>query len=441
MKKFNVSKIIRNPLFLLFCIIGGIYVGFSQKHLAPFLAPLASFYTNLLQITVIPIIAITILTSMTKLLTHGTSDAYITKILGVFLVMLISTGTFSVLSGYIFQPGEEMSSDPNIVRIVEESGGSRTREITLDEPVEKSQSVSIVDFLVDTVPNNIFKSLSTANMLQIIVFCVIFSIACGIVSRQDKKERLQFVGNYLPVLYKINEKVLLFLPFGSFCLLATQLSNTSDSALFTIISLAFTMLSIIAVLTIICSIILWRCSHRRYFETVKALFETLIMAFSTQSSILCVPRAVNAMTEKLGFNKQTVELTIPLGVPLCQFSTVCFYSIGTIFVVNIFNEHLDFSGYIFIVLASILTSLAASGVKGVIYYSLMEGILAPLGVPLGNTIALFVAVDPLVDPFGTVFHMYATCCSSAICCRLSENKSKEDKKNVKMQKCSKDLKA
>lgn len=420
MEKTSLSRLIRSPFFLIFCIFSGIYIGLTHKGVAPVLSPVASFYTNLLQITVIPIIGITILTSMIKLLMHGTSDVYVLKILGVFSGALLATGVFAVLAGCILQPGQNMSNDPNIVRIVEASGGSRMRDVSLDDPVEKKQSVSVVEFLVNIVPSNIFKALSNANMLQIIVFCVIFSVACGLVSRKDKRARLGSIGNYLPVFYSINEKVLFFLPFGSFCLLATQLSNTTESALFTILNLALTMLGVILTLTVVCSIILWRCSRKPYLETIRALFETLMMAFSTQSSILCVPRAVSAMSDKLGFSRPTVELTLPLGVPLCQFSTVCFYVIGTIFIVNIFNEEMSASTYMFIVLASILTSFAASGVKGVIYYSLMEGILAPLGVPLGNAIALFIAVDPLVDPFGTVFHMYAVCCSTAICCRWTE---------------------
>lgn len=417
-----LASVIKHPLFLILCIALGIYVGFYHKQLVPALEPIATFYTNMLQITVIPIISITILTNMTKLLAHGKDNAFIGKTLCVFIGALFATGIFAVVVSFFLQPGQGMSTDPNIMKIVEDSGGSRIREITLDEPIEKTQSVSIVNFLVDTVPHNIFESLSTANMLQIIVFCVLFSVFCGLVSRNDRKERLDTLGDYLPVLYKINEKVLFFLPFGSFCLLATQLSNTSGSALITILNLALTMLSIIGMLTIICSIILWRCSGKGYFETLRALFETLLMAFSTQSSIICVPRAVEAMTTKLGFDRQKIELTIPLGVPLCQFSTVCFYAIGSIFVVNIFNEKLDLAGYAFVILASVLTSFAASGVKGVIYYSLMSGILAPLGVPLGNAVALFIAVDPLVDPFGTIFHMYATCCAAAMCSRTPKKK-------------------
>jgi proton glutamate symport protein len=340
--------------------------------------------------------------------------------------MILFAGVFAVCTGYIVQPGKNMSSDPEIVKIVENSGGNKIREVTLDDHVEKVQSVSIVDFLVDTVPNNIFRSLSSANMLQIIVFCLIFSVACGIVSRADKKIRMAGVGDFLPIFHKINEKVLLFLPLGSFCLLATQLSTTSKSTFFTILSLALTMLAAIFGLMIMSSILLWKCSKLKYLESIKGMLDTLLMAFSTQSSIICVPKAVNAM-EKLNFDKQTVELTIPLGVPLCQFATVCFYSIGTIFVVNIFNEQLTFTSYVFIIFASILTSLAASGVRGMLYYSLMTGILDPLGVPLGNTIALFAAVDPLVDPFCTMLQIYANCCCSAICCCVTEKREQRER--------------
>jgi proton glutamate symport protein len=421
MKKNIISLLLNSPLLLLMCITGGIYVGFYHKDFAPYLTPVAAFYTNLLQITVIPIIVITILTNMTKLLTHGGSNKYIIRIIAVFSFMLCFTGVCAVIAGAVLQPGKDMSDDAGIVRIVEDSGGVRTREVTLDEPIEKDQTVSIVDFLVNTVPNNIFNALTHANMLQIIVFCVIFGIACGIVSRNDKKDRLGGIGVYLAVLHKINEKVLLFLPFGSFCLLGTQLASVQDSTLSAIFKLAITMFIVIFILFAICSIVLWRCSTSfSFFGMLKVMGKPLIMAFSTQSSIVCVPMAVKALTEELKFDKQTVELTIPLGVPLCQFSTVCFYAIGTIFVVNIFNETLSFSGYLFIILASILTSFAASGVKGVVYYSLMSGILAPLGLPLGGIVALFIAVDPLIDPFGTVFHVCATCCSSAICCKLNK---------------------
>lgn len=138
MQKTHLSKLVRSPLFLVFCIFAGIYIGLSHKGVASVLSPAASFYTNLLQITVIPIIGITILTSMIKLLMHGTSDIYILKILGVFSGALLTTGTFAVLAGYILQPGQNMSNDPNIVRIVEASGGSRMRDVSLDDPVEKN---------------------------------------------------------------------------------------------------------------------------------------------------------------------------------------------------------------------------------------------------------------------------------------------------------------
>jgi proton glutamate symport protein len=435
MKKKNLLlSIVSNPFFLIACTFAGVYAGFYHKWMAPYLAPVAKFYTNFLQVTVIPIIVITVLVSMTKLLLHGGSNQYIMRIIGVFAAMLVTTGCLATLAGFISEPGKNMSSDPSIVKIVESSGGTRTKELTLDEQIETTQKVSIVDFLINTVPGNIFDALSRANMLQIIAFCIILTLACGAISKIDKKDRISGIGHFLPVFYKINEKVLLFLPLGSFCLLGTQLSNVSDSALGTILKLAITMLSVIILLAVICSIILWKCSSKSYSETLKALFGTLITAFSTQSSIICVPRAVTALTEKLDFDRQTVELAVPLGVPLCQFSTVCFYIIGAIFVSNIFNEKLDLYGYSFIAMASILTSFAASGAKGVIYYSLMTGILAPLGVPLGGTIALFIAVDPLVDPFGTVFHVYAICCSAAICCKLTERHEKKEMNKEKKGK-------
>jgi proton glutamate symport protein len=188
------------------------------------------------------------------------------------------------------------------------------------------------------------------------------------------------------------------------------------------------MLAVILPLTVICSIILWKCSNKRYWETVKGLSETLIMAFSTQASITCIPRAVRAMIEHLGFDEEVIDLAIPLAIPLCLFSTICFYAVGSLFVADIFNEHLSFYNYIFVIFASLLTSFAASGAKGIVYYSLIASILSPLGIPLGSTIALFVAVDPLVDPFGTVFHVYAACCGAAICCHLKKKEEKRTKK-------------
>jgi proton glutamate symport protein len=422
-----VSVIFAHPLFLLLCISAGIYTGFYHKEFGKYLTPIAQLYINFLQVTVIPIIAVTILTKLTKLLVHGGSNKYITRLVATFASMLIFIGFFSALAGYIIQPGKNMSSDPNIMKIVEESGGSRVREITVDEPVEKTQKVSIVEFLVNTVPNNVFDALSRANMLQIIVFCIVFSLACGVISRKKERNLMESLEIYLPVLHKINESVLFFLPIGSFCLLGTHLSTISDSALGIIFKLALMILSVILCLFIIFTILLWRCSKFKYFETLKLMSGTILMAFSTQSSLVCIPRAVKAMVENLKFDKQTIELAVPLGIPLCQFCTVCIYIMCSIFVVNIFNENINISGYIFIIFASILTSFAASGAKGIVYYALLAGVLAPLGLPLGGLIALFLAVDPLIDPFCTILQVYAACSTSAICCNFTEKEKKKEK--------------
>ncbi|MDR0625484.1 MAG: dicarboxylate/amino acid:cation symporter [Holosporales bacterium] len=421
MNKNIITKVLGNPFFFVSCIAGGLCMGLYCRWAAHLLEPIAKLYTNLLQVTVIPIILVTILTGISKLMKSSSSNSYMLRIVKVFSSMLVFTGVFAALVGSIAQPGKNMSSDPSVIKIVRASGEEQIREVTLDEPLEKTKQISMVNFLINTVPNNIFNALSNANMLQIIVFCIIFSLACGFVSREDKKNRLASFVDYIAVLHKINEKVLLFLPLGSFCLLSTQLSSISESTLETIFKLALVMLSAIVTLSILCSVILWSCSSGiTYFQTLKSLANTLLMAFSTQSSLVCIPRAVDAMSGPLKFEKQTVELAIPLGVPLCQFSTVCFYVIGSIFVMNIFGEPITLYSYVFITFASILTSFAASGAKGIVYYSLIAGILAPLGIPLGGAVALFIAVDPLVDPFGTVFHVYATCCSSAICCKLTE---------------------
>ncbi len=114
------------------------------------------------------------------------------------------------------------------------------------------------------------------------------------------------------------------------------------------------------------------------------------------------------------FDPDTANIVIPFGNTTCRFGSICFYTIGTIFIANIFVTSISFYGYAAILMSSILASFAASGAVGILSLSMITVVLDPLGLPLGTVIALFIAIDPIIDVFDTVANVFGNCAATAM---------------------------
>lgn len=422
MKILHKSRtVIESQWFFWLSIVAGITCGLSFKNFAAELKPFAQMYMNFLQLSVIPVIVITVTTGLANITSHAQGHSKIGRVFLSLFAMLLLSSLLSMLIGIIIAPGVGLGSNPEIAALIASSDYAIGPSLTITEEIVPEVTPNLLNFVLRIVPNNIFESLSNGAILQIIIFSIIFGVTVGYKQARDHVDRVNVLHTFLPVFTTINDAVLYMLPFGVFFLLGSQFAFFQLSTIIILAKLVIALCLSMLLLIIIFVGIIWFYAKRPICFVLRSLGYITIMAISTRSAFACIPRCIESMRQF--FDSDTANIVIPFGNTTCRFGSICFYTIGTIFISNIFVTSLSFYGYVSIVLSAILASFAASGAVGILSLSMITVVLDPLGLPLGTVLALFIAIDPIVDVFDTVANVFGNCAATAM---SSPKPSKKD---------------
>lgn len=420
MKKSIMNRILTNHWVILYSVILAIIFGIFLKDFAKFLQPFANFYLSFLKISVIPIVIITVTTSISTLINQNDSSAKTKQIFTYLLISLIACSFIAVAIGGLIQPGEGLSKNPDITELISQNNTSERIVLGPKDSILLDKQDGLLRFFEDAIPSNIFESLSQAKFLQIVFFGVIFGLALGYTFKRDQINRSDFLKTYLPPFEWINEQVIYFLPVGIFLLIATQVSQMQAATFLSLYKLAIgIMLSMLVIIFLSLSVIAYY-AKKNIFKVLIALSQVCLVALSTRSTFACVPKAIEAMTGNLKFDQTMASLVISFGSTTCRYGTICFYCVSAIFVANIFDSPLTLYQYGIILIVSILTAISSSGAVGVVSLQMLALVLEPLGLPLGTILILLIAIDPITDMFDTVANILGNCAVAAACSPLQD---------------------
>jgi hypothetical protein len=108
----------------------------------------------------------------------------------------------------------------------------------------------------------------------------------------------------------------------------------------------------------------------------------------------------------MSFDKTTVNLTLPLGMTLGRFGNVFYFAVAVFFVVQIYGMELAAAQYITIFFGVIFAGTATAGASGIVTLSVISIVLSPLNLPVEAVLVIFMAIDPIIDPFRTFLLVY-----------------------------------
>lgn len=408
----HVKKIMTHPISILTGALIGGYLGVFHKELGKAFAPWGKLYLSSLQMTIIPYIVVTVSSSVAGLLSAEGAQRYIRKIILTFLGLLVFMSFVGLTAGLVLKPGVLERSE--MVGIMKITGFAPNRTITTDEPIEKDQTKGFVLFITDSIPSNIFNAFAQGEVLQIVFFTLVFGIALGVSPESVRQQVFPIFNTLRETFLVIIRAVILLLPVGVLFLFAEQLSSLTHGTFIAMLKFLSMSVILMVILFILCSLIIWKQSKTSYLNSLSGLRDTIFVTFSTRNSLVSMPTAIEEMVTKLKFDHGLVNLVIPLGVSLCRYGNVAYFSFATIFISQIYNTPLSGAEYVIILLGSVLAGFTTSGASGVVTLPMMTLILDPLGLPLGAVLVLFVAIDPLIDPFRSLIIVYGNCAATAL---------------------------
>lgn len=415
----HFKKIMTHPLAILTGVAIGAYIGIYHADTGKNLAPWGKLYLSALQMTIIPYIVVTVSCSIAKLLGAKESKVYIKKIVLTFGGMLLFVSLTGVISGVVMKPGNLDRTE--MADIMKMTGFTPNRIITINEPIEKDQGKSLISFVTESIPSNVFKAFAKGEILQIVFFTLIFGVALGVSPTGIREQVYPIFDTFRETFHIIIRAVVVLLPIGVAFLFADQLSSISAATFLAMLKFLIMSILVMLIIFIICSIIIWRRSSTTYLKSLYAMRDSFFVVLSTRNSLVAMPAAIEDLVDNLKFDRHLVNLVIPLGIATCRYGNVVYFSFATLFIAQIYNTPLSGGDYFIVLIGAILAGLTTSGASGIVTLPMMALILDPLGLPLGGVLILFVAIDPVIDPFRSLIIVYANCAATTFIAHVDKD--------------------
>lgn len=271
------------------------------------------------------------------------------------------------------------------------------------------------DHLVDIFPENFAKSIVENQVLQIVVFSLIFAIALSLVQNLKHKETmLNWMESLSEVMFKFTDLVMYVAPLAVFGSIAYTVANSGTEVLGNLMKLVATLYVtlIIFVLVVLLPIALLSRVPIRSF--LKAITEPISIAFATASSEAALPKALENM-EQFGVPKKIVGFVIPTGYSFNLDGTTLYLSMATVFVAQMSGVDLTIGQQIAICLTLMLTSKGVAGVRGASFVILTTTLMdyKHLGISVEKA-GIILGIDALMDMARTSVNVLGNCLASAV---------------------------
>lgn len=281
------------------------------------------------------------------------------------------------------------------------------------EIAARAARLSPQDQIVNVAPQSIIAAAFENNVLQIVVFSLIFAVALSNLGERGKPI-IEFAGSLSQVMFRFTNYVMLLAPFGVCAAMAVTVGTKGLSVLqhLGVLILALYAGLFVFILIVLGSVaLLIRLPLKRFIQLVR---EPTLLAFTTTSSESAFPKALENM-ERLGVPRSIVSLVLPLGYSFNLAGSTLYLPLAALFVAQASNHHLSIGQQLLMVLTLMLT---AKGVAVVPRAALvvLAGTLATFGLPLEG-IAVILGVDALMDMGRTATNLIGNCMATVAVAR------------------------
>jgi len=269
------------------------------------------------------------------------------------------------------------------------------------------------DHLVEIFPENIAKSIAGNEILQVVVFSIIFAIAIGMIEKAKPKETmLNFFEGLSEVMFKFTDIVMYFAPFAVFGALAATVAKSGLDILMNLLQLVLTLYGALIAFVVLILLPIALISKIKIKDFLVAVQEPISLAFATASSEAALPKAMENL-EKFGVSKKVVGFVLPTGYSFNLDGTTLYLSLATVFLAQMCGVNMSIGEQIGICLVLMLTSKGVAGVRGASFVILAGAATTIEGVTI-DKVSVILAVDALMDMARTSVNVLGNCLATVV---------------------------
>ncbi|MBT4885369.1 MAG: dicarboxylate/amino acid:cation symporter [Legionellales bacterium] len=275
----------------------------------------------------------------------------------------------------------------------------------------------LADVILNLFPANPFRALVNGEMLQVIIFAIIFGVAVLASGKAGQRVAKNF-QDLNDVIVNLVLMIMNLAPIGVFCLLTVLVVKSGFGVMSGLLGYFLTVLGVLMLqLLVVYSVMLILFARRSPYWFLKNMSSAMLFAFSVSSSSASIPVVMQTAKNKLKLNESVVSFVIPLGATINMDGTAIMQGVATVFIANAYGLDIAMSGYITIVLMATLASIGTAGVPGVGLITLAM-VLAQVGLPVEG-IAMIIGVDRLLDMTRTAVNVAGDCAVACVVDRFA----------------------
>ncbi|WP_428311801.1 glutamate/aspartate:proton symporter GltP [Hydrocarboniphaga sp.] len=370
------------------------------------LTPGGQIFIRLIKMIVLPIVLASLVVGIA-----GIGDAKkLGRIGGKTLLYFEAVTTLAIVLGVLLANVTQPGSGIDMQQL------STSDISTLEATTEKVQAQphGLVTTILNVIPANIFATLAEGSILPVIFFAVLFGLGLSSLPADHRDPLVQVFRSVAETMFKVTHIIMRYAPVGVFALIAATVATFGFASLLPLAKLVLLVYFAVLFFAIVVLGLVARWCGFNIFRLLRLLKDELILAYSTASSEVVLPRLMEKM-EAYGVPKGITSFVIPTGYSFNLDGSTLYQSIAAIFIAQLYGIDLSLLQEITLVLTLMVTSKGIAGVPGVSLVVLLAT-LGSVGIPLEG-VAFIAGVDRVLDMARTALNVVGNALAALVIAR------------------------
>jgi proton glutamate symport protein len=274
---------------------------------------------------------------------------------------------------------------------------------------EGAQPLGFASVLENAAPTSIVDAMARGDVLQIVVFCLLFGLAC--LSLGEKARPIvEFADALAEVAFRYTHYVMLLAPAAVLAAVASTIARSGSGTiegLAKFIAAAWAAQALFLIVVLGGGLALFGVPIGRFIRFAK---EPFVVAFATTSSAAALPQTLENM-ELFGVPKRVLGMVAPLSLSLNLNGSTIHLAMAALFVAQAAGIELSLERQLLILLTLKLTSKGVAGIPRA-NFVILTGLFESFGLPLEG-LTMLLGVDALIDPVRTSVNVVSHCAAPA----------------------------
>jgi Na+/H+-dicarboxylate symporter len=340
-------------------------------------------FIALLQMMVVPLVLVSLVCGVTSLGDMRALGRLGAKTVGLYLVTTAIAIILALSLATLIAPGQGFT-------------------LAADVSYEAPPAPAITDVLINMFPTNPLRAMVEGQMLQIIVFALIFGFSISLAGQRGRAIAAVFEDLNV-VIMKMVMLIIRTAPVGVFALIGRTFA-TEGLEIFVPLAGYFIAVALALVLHLLVTYTsLLRLARLDPWIFLSKMRTAMTFAFSTSSSSATIPVTLSTVEHRLGVRNSVASFTVPLGATINMDGTAIMQGVATVFIANVYGVDLSLGNYLAVILTATLASIGTAAVPGA-GLIMLAMVLAQVGLPVEG-IALIIGIDRLLDMLRTAVNV------------------------------------